>query len=31
MSIAVDRIQNYYHYKDAESKYYQVMTHLVAT
>lgn len=25
MSIAVDRIQNYYQYSDAESKFYQVM------
>lgn len=24
MSIAVERIQNYYQYKDAESKFYQV-------
>lgn len=25
MSIAVDRVQNYYQYSDAESKFYQVM------
>lgn len=28
MSIAVDRVQNYYQFQDAESKFYQVCTEL---